>query len=86
MENKGSMINIGYSCYVSSDKIVAIASPDSSPIKRIVQEARDKGSLIDCTYGKKTKSVIVTVSDHVILSSRSSEYILGMNGEEEADE
>ena len=86
MENKSSMINIGYSCYVSSDKIVAIASPDSSPIKRIVQEARDKGSLIDCTYGKKTKSVIVTVSDHVILSSRSSEYILGMNKEEEADE
>ena len=85
MENKGSMINIGYSCYVSSDKIVAIASPDSSPIKRMVQEARDKGSLT-IRISIKTKSVIVTVSDHVILSSRSSEYILGMNGEEEADE
>ncbi len=79
------MINIGYSCYVASDKVVAIASYDSSPIKRTVQEARDKGTLIDCTYGKKTKSVIITVSDHVILSSRTSEYILGI-GSVEADE
>ncbi len=71
------MLNIGYSCYVSADKVVALASPDSSPIKRLVQEAKDKGVLIDCTYGKKTKTVIVTVSDHVILSSRTSEYILG---------
>lgn len=80
------MINIGYSCYVSSDKIVSIASPDSSPIKRIVQEAKDKGTLIDCTYGKKTKSVIITVSDHVILSSRTSEYILGKSGKDENNE
>ena len=71
------MLNIGYSCYVSADKVVALASPDSSPIKRLVQEAKDKGALIDCTYGKKTKTVIVTVSDHVIQSSRTSEYILG---------
>ena len=50
------MLNIGYSCYVSADKVVALASPDSSPIKRLVQEAKDKGALIDCTYGKKTKT------------------------------
>lgn len=77
------MINIGYSCYVSSDKVAVIASPDSSPIKRIVQEARDKGSLIDCTFGKKTKSVIVTTSDHVVLSSRTAEYILKKGGEDD---
>lgn len=77
------MLNIGYSCYVSADKVVAMASPDSSPIKRLVQEAKDKGALVDCTYGKKTKTVIVTVSDHVILSSRTSEYILGKKGAEE---
>lgn len=80
--NEG-MLNIGYSCYVSKDKVVALASPDSSPIKRLVQEAKDKGALIDCTYGKKTKTVIVTVSDHVILSSRTSEYILGKKEDEE---
>lgn len=43
------MLNIGYSCYVSADKVVALAYPDSSPIKRLVQEAKDKGALIDCT-------------------------------------
>ncbi len=80
------MVNIGYSCYVSSDKIVALTSPDSSPIKRIVQEAKDKGTLIDCTFGKKTKSVIITVSDHVILSSRTPVYILGKGSEDESDE
>ena len=64
--------------------MVSVCSPDSSPIKRLIQEARDRGSLIDCTYGKKTKSVIVTTSDHVLLSSRSSEYILGIDAKEEA--
>lgn len=49
------MLNIGYSCYVSADKVVALASPDSSPIKRLVQEAKDKGALIDCTYGQKNQ-------------------------------
>ncbi len=77
------MFNIGYSCYVSADKVVAIASPDSSPIKRLVQEAKDKGALIDCTYGKKTKTVIVTASDHVILSARTAEYILNIKESEE---
>ncbi|MCD7847637.1 MAG: DUF370 domain-containing protein [Oscillospiraceae bacterium] len=81
-----NVVDIGYSCYVSTNKIVAIAAPDSSPIKRIIQEARDRGSLIDCTFGKKNKSVIITVSDHVILSSRTAEYILGTEKGENADE
>lgn len=80
---RDEMLSIGYSCYVSKDKVVALASPDSSPIKRLVQEAKDKGALIDCTYGKKTKTVIVTMSDHVILSSRTSEYILGKKEDDE---
>lgn len=71
---------------MQSDKIVAIASPDSSPIKRLVQESRDKGSLIDCTYGKKTKSVIITTSDHVILSSRTAQYILGTGRDEDVND
>ncbi len=70
------MINIGYSCFVSSSRIIALVSPDSSPVKRLIQEAKDKGTLIDATYGKKTKTVIVMDSDHVILSSRTSDYIL----------
>ena len=71
------VINIGYSCYVLKDRIIAVVEPSSSPIKRLIQDARDKGSLIDATYGKKTKTVIVTDSDHVILSAREPDYILG---------
>ena len=70
------VINIGYSCYIMRQRIIAVVEPSSSPIKRLVQDARDKGTLIDATYGKKTKSVIVMDSDHVILSSRDAQYIL----------
>lgn len=76
------VINIGYSCYVLKDRIIAVVEPSSSPIKRLIQDARDKGSLIDATYGKKTKTVIVTDSDHVILSAREPDYILGPKGED----
>ncbi len=76
------VINIGYSCYVLKDRIIAVVEPSSSPIKRLIQDARDKGSLIDATYGKKTKTVIVTDSDHVILSAREPDYILGLKGED----
>lgn len=79
------MINIGYSCFVSSSRIIALVSPDSSPVKRLVQEAKDKGTLIDATYGKKTKTVIVMDSDHVILSARTVDYILS-KGEGKEDE
>lgn len=78
------MLNIGYSCYVSSSRIIAVVSPDSSPIKRLIQESRDKGTLIDATYGKKNKSVIVMDSDHIILSSRNPDYIL--EGKSDEDE
>lgn len=76
------VINIGYSCYILKSRVIAVVESSSSPIKRLVQDARDKGTLIDATYGKKTKSVIVMDSDHVILSSRSSEYILNMKGDD----
>ncbi len=79
------VINIGYSCYVLKNRIIAVVEPSSSPIKRLIQDARDKGTLIDATYGKKTKSVIVTDSDHVILSSRAPEFILSAK-EEDKDE
>ena len=77
------LVNIGFGNVVSADKILAVVSPDSSPIKRIIQEAREKGNLIDATYGRKTQSVIITESDHVILSFATVETISGRLEEEE---
>ncbi len=71
------LINIGFGNIVSGDRLVAIVSPESAPIKRIVQEARDKGLLIDASCGRRTRSVIITDSDHVILSAIQTETIAG---------
>ena len=69
------LINIGFGNMVSASKLVAIVSPESAPIKRIIQDARDKGVLIDATYGRRTRAVIVMDSDHVILSSIQPETV-----------
>lgn len=61
------LINIGFGNVVSANKVVAIVSPESAPIKRVVQEAKDKGRIIDATYGRRTRAVIITDSDHIIL-------------------
>lgn len=71
------LINIGFGNIVSSDRVVAIVSPESAPIKRIIQEARDKGLLIDASCGRRTRAVIITDSDHVILSAIQTETIAG---------
>ena len=63
------LINIGFGNMVSASRLIAIVSPESAPIKRIVQEARDKGVLIDATYGRKTASIFIMDSDHVVLSA-----------------
>ena len=63
------LINIGFGNMVSANRMVAIVSPESAPIKRIIQEARDRSMLIDATYGRRTRAVIVMDSDHVILSA-----------------
>ncbi|MGN0531571.1 MAG: DUF370 domain-containing protein [Eubacterium sp.] len=63
-----NLINIGFGNLVNADRIVAIVSPDSAPVKRIVQTGKENGSLIDATHGRKTMSVIITDSDNVILS------------------
>lgn len=68
-------INVGFGNIVSASKIVAIVSPESAPIKRIIQEARERGALIDATYGRRTRAVIVTESDHVVLSALQPETI-----------
>lgn len=68
-------INIGFGNMVAANRIVAIASPDSAPIKRLVQDAKDDGRAIDVTCGRRTRAVIVTDSDHVILSAIQTETI-----------
>lgn len=68
-------INIGFGNMVSAERVVAIASPDSAPIKRLVQDAKEDGRVIDASCGRKTRSVIVTDSEHVILSALQTETI-----------
>ncbi|MCL6632107.1 MAG: DUF370 domain-containing protein [Alicyclobacillus herbarius] len=69
------LINIGFGNIVSANRIVTIVSPESAPIKRIVQEARERGRLIDATYGRRTRAVIITDSDHIILSAVQPETV-----------
>jgi regulator of extracellular matrix RemA (YlzA/DUF370 family) len=69
------LINVGFGNIVSANRIIAIVSPESAPIKRIIQEARERGMLIDATYGRKTRAVIVTDSDHIILSAVQPETV-----------
>jgi hypothetical protein len=69
------LVNIGFGNIVSANKLVAIVSPESAPIKRIIQEARDRGMLIDATYGRRTRAVIITDSDHIILSAVQPETV-----------
>lgn len=71
------LINIGFGNIVSGERVIAIVSPESAPIKRIVQDARDKGMLIDASCGRRTRAVIITDSDHIILSAIQTETIAG---------
>ena len=67
------LVNIGFGNIVSANRIIAIVSPESAPIKRMVQEAKDKGTAIDATYGRRTRAVVITDSDHLILSALQPE-------------
>ncbi len=78
------LINIGFGNLVSADKLTAVVAPDSAPIKRIVQDAKSNGMLIDATCGRKCKSVIITENNHIILSAISCEAI--QNRSEESEE
>lgn len=69
------LINIGFGSMVAAARLLAVVSPDSAPVKRVVQEARDRGMLIDASYGHKTKAVILMDTDHVILSAVEPEVI-----------
>lgn len=69
------LINVGFGNIVAANRIVSIVSPESAPIKRIIQEARERGMLIDATYGRRTRAVIITDSDHIILSAVQPETV-----------
>ena len=81
------LINIGLGNMVSAGRLIAIVSPDSAPIKRMVQEARDRGVLIDATYGRRTRAVLIMDNDHLVLSALQTETVANrLAGEREADD
>ncbi|MGI6279150.1 MAG: DUF370 domain-containing protein [Acutalibacteraceae bacterium] len=69
------LVNIGFGNMVSAARMVAIVSPESAPIKRIIQDAKEKGTLIDATHGRRTRAVIITDSDHIILTYLQAETL-----------
>jgi len=71
------LINIGFGSLVSAHRLVAVVSPDSAPIKRMTQEAKERGVLIDATYGRRTQAVLIMDNDHVVLSALSPQAIAG---------
>lgn len=77
------LINVGFGNMVSAGRLVAIVSPESAPIKRMIQEGRDRGVLIDATYGRRTRSVLIMDNDHIVLSALLPETIAGRTGDKE---
>lgn len=69
------LINIGFGNIISANRLISIVSPESAPIKRMIQDARDRGRLIDATYGRRTRAVVIMDSDHVILSAVQPETV-----------
>lgn len=81
------LINIGFGNMISAQRLVAIVSPDSAPVKRMIQEGRERGILIDATYGRRTRAVLVMDNDHLVLSALQPETVAGrLNGEERDEE
>ncbi|MBR2667209.1 MAG: DUF370 domain-containing protein [Oscillospiraceae bacterium] len=79
------LINIGFGNMISVARLIAIVSPDSAPIKRIIQEAKESGRLIDATYGRRTRAVIIMDSDHIILSAIQPETVANRLGDRPAE-
>ena len=80
------LINIGFGNIVSANRIISIVSPESAPIKRIIQEAKDNGTAIDATYGRRTRAVIIMDSGHIILSAVQPETVAGRLDKDEKEE
>ena len=80
------LINIGFGSMVAAHRVLAIMDPDSAPIKRVVQEAKERGMLVDASYGRKTKTVILMDTDHVILSALTPDVLSARWEEKESEE
>ncbi|MBQ8074084.1 MAG: DUF370 domain-containing protein [Clostridia bacterium] len=81
------LVNIGYGNMVAADRVVAVVSPEAAPIRRMIQDARDRGHIIDATCGHKTKAALMMDSEHVVLSALMPETIAGrMNGRKETEQ
>ena len=81
------LVNIGFGNMINANRLITIVSPESAPIKRIIQEAKEKGLLIDATYGRRTRAVVIMDSDHVILSAVQPETVARrLNNEEVPDD
>lgn len=80
------LINIGFGNIVSANRIIAIVSPESAPIKRIVQEAKENGNAVDATYGRRTRAVLIMDSGHIILSAVQPETVAGRLDKEDEEE
>ena len=80
------LINIGFGSMVAAGRVLSILDPDSAPIKRVMQEAKERGMLIDASYGRKTKSVILMDTDHVILSAMTPEVLSSRWADKETQE
>jgi len=78
-----NLINIGFGNMISAGRLIAIVSPESAPIKRMVQEARDRGVLIDATYGRRTRAVLIMDNDHLVLSALQPETVANRLGEKD---
>ena len=78
------LINIGFGNMIAAGRLLAVVSPDSAPIKRVIQEARDRGMLIDASFGRKTQAVLLMDTDHVILSALNPESIAERSGNKES--
>lgn len=78
------LVNIGFGNMVSAGRMIAIVSPESAPIKRIIQDAKERGTLIDATHGRRTRAVIITDSDHIILTYLQSETLANRMTDENA--
>ena len=80
------LINIGFGNMVAAGRLVAIVSPESAPIKRIIQDAKERGTLIDATYGRRTRAVLITDSEHVVLSAVQPETVANRLGEDDEED
>ncbi len=78
------LVNIGFGNLVSADRIISIVSPESAPIKRIVQDAKERGTLIDASHGRRTRAVIITDSDHIVLTYLQAETVANRIADENA--